>query len=127
MNEIDDFIRELAEMRVSDTDHVFPTYSNWLNKRLGNQWETYNVSSAVADFGTVQWERRPLDAIIVKTVVMQKNRILGKYDTTCFMFGVVDDAEFQMRREPFAVDCNDVSYVNKWEIGKSFKSQWNVK
>src|SRR5450759_2321980 len=50
-----------------------------------NQWETYNVSSDVADFGTVQWNSRPLDAIIVKSTIQQKNRILGKYEDHCYI------------------------------------------
>jgi Family of unknown function (DUF6444) len=91
-----------------------------------NQWETYNVSSDVADFGTVQWNSRPLDAIIVKSTIQQKNRILGKYEDHCYMFGLVDDVEFGMERDPFVVDCESGSSVSKWKVGERFQSQWNA-
>lgn len=126
VNDIHDLVRKLAEKRLRD-DSQFPSYSNWLNMRFADQWETYNVSSDVADFGTVQWNNRPLNAIIVKSIIQQKNRILGKYDSQCYMFGVVDDTEFGMERDSFAVDCNDVRSVNKWEVGEHFQSQWNAR
>jgi hypothetical protein len=127
MNSIHDFVRGLAEKRLNDNNDFFPNYSNWLNRRFADQWETFNVSSDVADFGTVQWNGRPVDAIIVKSVVQQKNRILGKYEDHCYEFGLVDDREFTMQRDPFAVDCDSgASTINKWKVGEKFQSQWNA-
>jgi uncharacterized protein len=127
MNGISDFVRGLADKRLDDVDHRFPTYLNWLNKRFSDQWDTFNVTSDIADFGTVQWKGRSLDAIIVKSTIQQKNRILGQYDDACFMFGLVDDVEFTMQRDLFAVDCSSGgTVVNKWKIGEKFQSQWNA-
>jgi hypothetical protein len=110
-----------------DVYHRFPNFSDWLDKRFADQWETFNVSSDVADFGTVQWKGRPLDAIIVKSVVQQKNRILGKYGDYCYMFGLVDDPEFQMQRDQIALDCESgQSTVVKWKVQEKFQSQWNA-
>jgi hypothetical protein len=90
-------------------------------------WETFNVTSDVADFGSVQWNGRPLDAIIVKSVIQQKNRVLGKYEDNCFMFGLVEDVEFAMQREPFSVACESGNKVmTTWKVGKKFQSQWNA-
>lgn len=127
MNGITEFVKELADQRLTDINSVFPMYSNWLNSRFADHWETFNVNSDIADFGTVQWDHRPLDAVIVKSTIQQKNRILGKYEDHCFMFGLVDDPEFSMRRDPFVVDCNDGRAVERWEVGESFQSQWNAK
>jgi hypothetical protein len=126
MNNTHDFVRALAEKRLDDTNGFFLSYSNWLNKGFQDEWETFNVSSDVADFGTVQWSGRPVDAIIVKSVIQQKNRILGKYENHCFLFGYVDDREFAMQRDAFAVDCESVSTLNKWKVGEKFQSQWNA-
>jgi tetratricopeptide (TPR) repeat protein len=126
-NGVHDFIRGLAEKRLYDNDHIFRDYSSWLNGRFEDQWETFNVNSDVADFGTVQWNGRPLDAIIVRSVVQQKNRILGKYEDHCYLFGLVDDREFTMQRDLFAVDCDSgVGTVSKWKVGEHFQSQWNA-
>ena len=125
-NGIQDFVRGLAENRIVDANNFFPDYSKWLKGRSDDQWETFNVSSEVADFGTVQWKGRPVDAIIVRSVIQQKNRILGKYEDRCFMFGYVDDREFAMQRDPFGLDCESLNALNKWKVGEKFQSQWNA-
>jgi hypothetical protein len=126
MNYIHDLVSAMAEKRPVEDANLFPAYSKWLDERFGDQWQTFNVSSEVADFGTVQWEQRPLTAVVVKTVVQQKNRILGKYDKRCYLFGYVDDEEFTMLRDPFALDCSDSGDLGKWKIGERFRSQWNA-
>ena len=127
MNEVVEFVKDLAEKRKNDPRGFFASYSNWLNARFADQWETFNVTSDVADFGTVQWNGRALDAIIVKSIIQQKNRILGKYDDRCYMFGLVNDHEFMMQRDPFAVDCESGgSFLRTWKVGEKFESQWNV-
>ena len=126
MNEIGDSVRDLAEKRRTDTNKAFPNYSKWLNYRFDEGWETFNVKSDVLDFGTVKWQNRTLDAVLVKTIVQQKNRVLGKYEDTCFVFGLVDDVEFQMNREQFGEPCDNTRFVNSWMLGKDFHSGWNV-
>ena len=102
MNYIHDLVSGMAEKRPVENADLFPAYSNWLDRRFADQWETFNVNSDVADFGVVQWESRPLDAVVVKTIVHQKNRILGRYEDKCYLFGFVADEEFSMLRDPFA-------------------------
>jgi hypothetical protein len=126
MNVISDFVRGLAEKRHKDTDHTFPEFSSWLNSRFDDGWETYNVNFEIADFGSLTWENRSLPAVVVKAVIQQKNRVLGKYDDRCFFFGLIDDEEFQMQRDQFGVPCSDASLVDSWKIGKDFHSSWNA-
>ena len=126
MNYIHDLVSAMAEKRAVENADLFPTYSNWLDRRFADQWETFNVSSDVADFGVVQWENRPLDAVVVKTIVHQKNRIIGRYEDKCYLFGFVADEEFSMLRDSFAVDCSDAPDLNKWKIGERFQSRWNA-
>jgi uncharacterized protein len=125
-NDIHDLVSGVAEKRAIDRDGVFSSYSEWMDRRFADHWETFSVNSEIADFGLIQWQRRPLQAIVVMSVIHQKNRILGKYEDQCYMFGLVDDEEFNMWRESFAVDCTDGSFVSRWKIGKSFQSQWNA-
>ena len=124
--EIGGFVRSLAEQRTRDTD-TFPGYSTWLEARFADGWVTFDVSSEVADFGAAQWhDRLGLDAILVKSVILLKNRVLGKYETVCFEFGLVDDVEFSIRRERIAKKCSDQEEIDAWKIGLRFKSQWNA-
>jgi hypothetical protein len=69
----DKFARQLIE-----ADGIYPEYAAWLNGRSADQWKTTDVAEEIQDFGTIQWNGRPLDGIIVKTIVTQQNRILGK-------------------------------------------------
>ena len=107
-----------AERRVIETERLFPQYSAWLNKRFSEQWETSEVRSKVDDFGVVEWNGRPLDGVIIKTTVKQRNRIQGVNEEDCFLFGLVDDVEFSMQRDPFALqfalqcDGNDRAITN---------------
>lgn len=126
-NETHKFIKALAEQREQDKSRFFATYSDWLDRRFVDQWETFDVRSDAADFGTVQWNGRTVDAIIIKSVVQQKNRMLGKYDSRCFMFGFIDDVEFRMQRDSIVVDCDGGGRtLTNWKIGKHFQSQWNA-
>ncbi len=120
---INTFVKALAEKRDIDKSGSFSTYSTWLNERFAEQWETFNVTSDVADFGTAQWNGRSLDAIIIKSVIQQKNRILGSYADKCFWFGLVDDVEFAMRRESISTACDSgVKFIANWKIGKNFRA-----
>jgi uncharacterized protein len=126
MNYVQDLVSGMAEKRAVKNADLFPAYSGWLDGRFVDKWETFNVSSDVADFGQVQWQGRPLDAVVVRTIVQQKNRILGKYEDRCFLFGFVNDDEFDVLRDSFAWDCNDTSELRKWEVGERFQSRWNA-
>ena len=126
MNRVQEYVKALAEDRIEDTERRFPSYTSWLKRRFADRWETYNVTSEVADFGPVQWEGRSVDAIVVKSIFQQKNRILGKYDEACFLFAFVDDAEFTMERDRLYVGCDNRDAIRNWKIGKRFQSQWNV-
>jgi hypothetical protein len=112
--------------KATETQQSFPVFSAWLNKRFDDQWETTEVASDIFDFGTVQWNGRVLDSVIVETTVKQKNRIQGVYKTDCFRFGLVDDAEFKVDRDRFDVDCGrSEGTIVAWKARRQFKSLWN--
>jgi hypothetical protein len=117
-----------TQQRLFEAERLFPEYLNWLNKQLAAQWETMDVQSEVNDFGVVQWNGRPLDGVIVKTTVKLRNRPQGAYETGCFLLGLVDDVEFAMQRDPFAVACDSSASqqtITKWKQRRQFKSKWN--
>jgi hypothetical protein len=91
--------------RATETQRSFPTVSAWLNHQFDDQWETTDVSSNVSDFGSVKWNGRALEGIVVRLNIMQRNRIVGINKPSCFMFGEVDDVEFSIQRDLFDVEC----------------------
>ena len=52
MNYIHDLVSGMAEKRPVENADLFPGYSNWLDRRFADQWETFNVNSDLADFGS---------------------------------------------------------------------------
>jgi hypothetical protein len=118
----------LAQNRPREDSDLFPNYSSWLKERVDQQWQTNGVNSEIKDFGTVKWENRRLDAIVVRARIDQTNPALGKYDHPCFDFGIINDSEFNMWRNPvaIAVDCSSASNMRNWEIRQDFQSDWNV-
>jgi tetratricopeptide (TPR) repeat protein len=128
-NLIHDLPRDAAEKagrRAVEGEHLFPQYLTWLNKRFADQWETAEVTSEVDEFGAVEWNGRPLDGVIVKTMVKQRNRIRGVNETDCFLFGLVDDVEFAMQRDPFALQCDGSDRaITNWKVRRQFASKWN--
>ena len=126
VGQIREWVEQLAEKHKSNAARLFPAFANWLANRFDDKWETFNTKSDVADFGTAQWHGRALDAIVVRSVIQQKNRILGRYEDKCYLFGMINDVEFKMYRDPLAADCDDKDAVTKWKLGGDFKSKWNA-
>jgi hypothetical protein len=115
-----------TERRAVEMEHLFPQYLTWLNKRFGDRWETAAVTSDIDDFGALEWNGRPLDGMIVRTMVKQRNRIRGEIKTDCFLFGLVDDVEFSMWRDLFTVECEKSErLLTDWKVRRQFVSKWN--
>ena len=113
--------------RAEETEGTLPKFSNWLNKRFDDQWETTEVRSEVDDYGSVQWKDRNLEGVIVRTTISQKNAIQGARHTECFLFGFVEDVEFSMSRDMFDVDCDrSNNIVAGWKARRQFKSLWRA-
>ena len=81
----------------------------------------------------MKWKGRQLDAIIVKSIIQQKNRIMGAYSRDCFVFGLIDDDEFAMQREVYSAACGSGDQVDQvdqvvrdWQVGNEFQSLWNA-
>ena len=121
---IDAVVKKLANE--ADPDDSFPEFSRWLQGRFADRWKTFDVSSDVLDFGNVEWRGRNMDAVLVQSVVQQKNRGLGQYSRSCFVFGLIDDPEFSMQREVFSRPCEASADVAKWKVGNKFRSLWNA-
>jgi tetratricopeptide (TPR) repeat protein len=113
--------------RAIETQKQFPSFTAWLNKRFDAQWETTEVTSDIADYGTVQWKGRSLEGIVVRTQIQQKNAIMGARQTDCFTFGLVNDDEFNVERDFFDVGCsNDRNVIADWKARRQFNSLWNA-
>lgn len=106
----------------------FPGLANWWSVRQGNEWETFEISAEVSDYGIYIWKNRPLEAVLVRAVIQEKNRSVGQYSNNCIALGLVSDVEFNMEREPVEAKCNvsQPEAIRQWKTVGAFKSKWNV-
>ena len=104
----------------------YPDFASWLAGKFADHWEIVTIDSDVQDFGTADFKTRSLDTVFSRITLHLKNRMLGEYDSPCFIFGRINDAEFSMRREPAYAKCNDEAAIAKWQVGHQFKSEWFV-
>jgi hypothetical protein len=109
-----------------DVGSAYPEYAGWLNARFSDHWDVMTFNSELADFGTSNFKGRALDTAFARVKLRLKNRILGRYDDACFLFGRVIDTEFSMNREPLFAACEDEEAVKRWKDGHQFQSRWIV-
>jgi hypothetical protein len=81
--------------------------------RTAEGWEfvalDFDDDEEVADYGTAGWKGPPLELVFTDVVISIKKRFLGEKESSCFSIGLIFDAEFDMRREPFVAQCEDAS------------------
>jgi hypothetical protein len=95
-------------------------YQNLIESR----WELQNFNSEVSDYGTADWKGRKLEASFAKVSVRMRNRILGEYKDVCFIFGRMNDTEFNMVRDGIGTTCDNVQAIQAWKQGHQFNSLW---
>jgi hypothetical protein len=50
-----------------------------------------------------------------------RNRFLGEYSEVCWIFGRMNDSEFNMPRDAIAVGCDQDAELTSWKRIKIFK------
>ena len=78
----------------------YPAYAAWLTDKLSGHWEIMTIDAEVKDFGTSNFKNRALNTVFARITLYLKNRMLGEYKDSCFIFGRINDDEFSMSREP---------------------------
>ena len=99
----------------------------WLNGRSREGWEGDKIEFVINDYGTVDWNGRTLEGVVINMVIRIKNRSLGEYEDNCFSFTKAQDSEFSMRREMIVAGCDNIEVIERWKTGLSFKSLWHAK
>jgi hypothetical protein len=112
--------------RVGYIGTMYPEYATWLQDKLTDHWEIAAVNSELADYGAANWKGRNLDSTLARVSIKLRNRMLGRYDDACFVFGRITDTEFNVPREPMVAPCDDSAATEKWKMGNQFRSRWTV-
>jgi hypothetical protein len=89
-----------------------------------DRWEVQTFKTDIQDYGVVTWKGRQLEGALVEASMRLRNRILGEYKDVCFLFGRINDQEFNMVREPVVTSCRERIEVEKWKQSFRFQSRW---
>lgn len=76
--EIATAIKALAEDEKTWANWVFPALASWYRDRIEDGWEYVALDHQIADYGTVDWKGRPLEAVFTDVSISMKNRLLGE-------------------------------------------------
>jgi hypothetical protein len=106
---------------------LFPAFVRIFKQVTRDRWDLETKSYSVEDFGDAEWNNRKLEAVVVKGQFVLQNRLLGRRDEACFLFGVIVDAEFSYLRDAITMPCKDSEAdVKRWQVGSKFASRWRA-
>jgi hypothetical protein len=116
-----------AENLIGLTAQRFPRFAEWVTQLKTDHSQVISVNSEVYDYGVSDFKGRSLDTAFVRVSLRTKNAIRGEYRDACYIFGQINDAEFNVTREPVMAPCDDLAAINRWQIGHQFQSRWIVR
>ena len=89
-------------------------------------WEITEKRIDQVDFGTVTFNDRDIEGLIVEMKVANKNRLIGKFSEYCQRIHVMHDEDFDMWRNYEITECMDELFSNNWQKNWNFQSKWIV-
>ncbi len=124
--EVDDFTSSPEDQTLAAV-HKYPNFAALFRDDLGDRWEKMSENAELADYGTADWKGRSLETVFSRVSIRLKNRILGDYKERCYVFGQINDTEFNVTREHVVLPCDDAADLAAWQMGHGFKSFWNLR
>lgn len=109
-----------------DVPTAYPNIANWYQNALREHWQLQSIDAGLEDYGSVDWQGRPLEAAFAVIHVRLKNAIVGEYRDGCFKAGHIIDHEFKTMRDAVGLPCDQTDALATWEVAHSFKSVWNI-
>ena len=80
-------------------------------------WLFERASAEAKDYGIALWgeNRRELEMVTAEILIKMVNRDAGKYKTTCWHIGYINDTEFGVKREFYAGTCDKEAEHASWQ------------
>jgi hypothetical protein len=105
---------------------LYPTFAKWYRARIIEGWELQKRDSVeIVDFGRSVWNERSLETTYLRLNMKLKNRVIGVYDSSCWVFSRVEDTEFKMYRMPVVMRCDGSdSQITMQKQRTTFRSEW---
>ena len=114
-------IDELSQSNVS----VFEPIIADIQRLVLQGWEITSDSINKLDYGSVIYNQRNLEGLILRLTVSLRNRKIGAYDDACWKISTVWDDDFSVWRNVDVTECDTENL--KWKLENKFSSEWLVK
>ncbi|MDC0136169.1 peptidoglycan-binding protein [Sulfitobacter sp.] len=88
------------------------------------KWEQTGLTFEKIDYGSVNYNGRILEGVVVEIKLTIKNRVIGEFATYCRNIRAIQDADFDMWRKIKIDDCQASN--DEWELANDFESRWIV-
>ena len=88
-----DSVKEhISQARASNADAVasmFPDFAKWYGGQQSRDWKLVadGFRSELVDYGTVQWNGRAVEAVLITATTKLSNADPGSYEDQCFVLG----------------------------------------
>jgi hypothetical protein len=106
---------------------LYPQLAKNYAAMINDKWEFMSVDGQISDYGTANFKERTLEAALVRSDIKMRNAVLGEYKDICFVTGYVNDAEFDMIRDPIGVECDGSDEgLRAYKLKERFNSRWFV-
>jgi len=105
---------------------IEPIQFDLLDKKLEG-WEPTSTTIRKIDFGTVIFNNRKPEAIVVELEINMKNRKIGQFDPYCKRIHIAYDLDFDMWRREIFSNCATETRTNRWKLKNDFESGWVIK
>jgi hypothetical protein len=91
-------------------------------------WHFERASAEAKDYGIALWgeNKRALEMVTAEILIKMVNRDAGKYKTTCWHIGYINDTEFGMEREYYVGTCDKEAEHASWQRQFGFETQWDL-
>jgi hypothetical protein len=97
-----------------------------VQKLSAEKWEISEKSIFQVDYGSVKFNDREIEGMIVELKIAIKNRMIGRYSEYCKRMHVINDADFEFWREFLISNCDDNAATERWKARWTFNSKWIV-
>ena len=114
------FVNELSK------DSPYDLIIGEIQSLTDENWEITEKRIDQIDFGTVIFNDRKIEGLILELNIANKNRLIGKFSEYCQRIHVMHDEDFDMWRNFEITECNDDSPSQQWRNSNDFESNWIV-
>ena len=114
---------DIIDSETENSSPLDPIIENIQDLAL-EKWEQTGLTFEKIDYGSVNYNGRILEGVVVEIKLTIKNRVIGEFETYCRNIRAIQDDDFDMWRKIKIDNCQTNN--DEWELANDFESRWIV-